>query len=87
MLNIVTGEENSAEAVLIRGVEGYNGPGKLTKALRIDRNLNGIDLTSSDELWLEDDGARFDYKVAPRVGIGYAEKEDRERLWRWIAKR
>ena len=35
MLNVVSGIEDFPEAVLIRGVEGYNGPGKLTKALEI----------------------------------------------------
>ena len=31
MLNIVAGQENSPQAVLIRGVEKYPGPGRLTK--------------------------------------------------------
>ncbi len=44
MFNIVTGVKNSPEAVLVRGVEGFNGPGKLTKALKIDKTLNGENL-------------------------------------------
>ena len=40
MLNIVTGEENEPEAVLIRACEGkFGGPGKLTKALGITGSL------------------------------------------------
>ena len=31
LLNIVTGEENDPQAVLIRACEGADGPGKLTK--------------------------------------------------------
>ena len=39
MLNIVLGEKNIPKAVLIRGIEGYNGPGKLTKILNINNRL------------------------------------------------
>lgn len=84
LFNVVTGKEGFPEAVLIRGVEGYNGPGKLTKAMQIGRDLNGIDLTSSKELWLEDDGVRQKYRAAKRVGIDYALEKDREILWRYI---
>ena len=38
MLNVVTGREGRPEAVLIRGVEGAEGPGRLTKALHVDRS-------------------------------------------------
>jgi len=36
MLNIVTGENNDPQAVLIRGVEGISGPGRVTRELKID---------------------------------------------------
>ena len=84
LFNVVTGEEGFPEAVLIRGVEGYNGPGKLTKGMGIDRSLNEIDMTVSDELWLEDDGIKPVYRTAKRVGIDYAEEKDRNILWRYI---
>jgi len=41
MLNVVTGPVGYPAAVLIRGIEGIQGPGRLTKALRINGNLNG----------------------------------------------
>ena len=86
MLNVVSGETGEAEAVLIRGAEGFPGPGRLTKAMKIGRGLNGVDLALSDELWLEDDGALFEYTAAERVGIGYADEKDRARLWRFILR-
>ena len=83
MLNIVTGEENAPEAVLIRACEGkYNGPGKLTKALGITGQLNRGSILG-DELWIEDDGFACGIRELPRVGIGYASEEDQSRLWRF----
>ena len=83
MLNIVTGEENAPEAVLIRACEGkYNGPGKLTKALGITGQLNRGSILEG-ELWIEDDGFSCGIRELPRVGIGYASEEDQSRLWRF----
>lgn len=83
MLNIVTGEENQPEAVLIRACEGkYNGPGKLTKALGITGQLNRNSVLG-EELWVEDDGFSCGIRALPRVGIGYASEEDRSKLWRF----
>lgn len=84
LFNVVSGKEGHPEAVLIRGVAGYNGPGKLTRAMEIDRSLNGEDMTSSRQLWLEDDGDKPAYKTAKRVGIDYATEEYRDILWRFI---
>lgn len=84
MLNIVTGEENFPQAVLIRGVEGFDGPGKLTRALNIDRKLNGENLIKSNLLWLENNGCSFRYKTTKRIGIDYATPEYRNKLWRFI---
>lgn len=86
LLNVVCGELNIPQAVLIRGIEGYNGPGKLTKALKIDRSFNGADLISSNMLWLEDDGFKAKYKATKRIGIDYAQQQDRDRLWRYIVE-
>jgi DNA-3-methyladenine glycosylase len=85
LLNIVSGSEGHPEAVLIRGVEDHNGPGKLTKAMSIDRSLNSIDLNISDEIWLEDDGITLPFHTDRRVGIDYADSIDRDRPWRYIA--
>lgn len=83
MLNIVSGSEGEPQAVLIRGVEGFDGPGKLTKRLGIDRVFNGMDILSCDGLNIEDDGAEVDITSLPRVGISYADEADRQALWRF----
>ena len=84
LFNVVTGKAGFPEAVLIRGIEGYNGPGKAAKAMKIDRSLNETDMVSSKELWLEDDGVYPEYSAAKRVGIDYATEEYRNILWRFI---
>ena len=84
MLNIVSGGKDIPQAVLIRGVEGYNGPGKLTKILNITGKLNGENLINSNKIWLEDDNFVCKFKSAPRIGINYATEEYKNKLWRFI---
>jgi DNA-3-methyladenine glycosylase len=83
LLNVVTGGEGRPEAVLIRGVDGAAGPGLVTKALLIDKSLNAENLCASDRLWIEDDGKKSLYETSKRIGIGYADEADRNRLWRF----
>jgi len=83
MLNIVTGDNNIPQAVLIRGVDGYPGPGKLTKSLGIDKSFYGEDLVLSEKIWVEDTGSVHTVKVGPRIGIDYAGEYWKSRLWRY----
>lgn len=85
LLNIVTGEVDVPQAVLIRACEGFPGPGRLTKRLGIDGSFNGLSINSCPCLWVEDDGQRFRIIPDRRVGIDYASEEDRNRLWRFKA--
>ncbi len=84
MLNFVTGQENEPQAILIRGVEGYPGPGKLTNRLKITGDFYG-ELLTSDRIWLEDAGEKPAYTQTPRIGIDYAE-EWKDICWRFIVK-
>jgi acyl-coenzyme A synthetase/AMP-(fatty) acid ligase len=75
-----------SKAVLLRGVEDYLGPGRLTRAMGVDRSLNGAVLHPESGLWLEW-GEPIDPSAvacAPRVGIDYADPADRERPWRFL---
>ena len=84
MLNLVTGEADQPEAVLIRACREAPGPGKLTKKLGITGELNRTSVVSSDVLWVEDAGFSCFVTTAPRVGIGYASAQDQARLWRFV---
>ena len=84
MLNIVSGSKDIPQAVLIRGILGYGGPGKLTKFLNITGQLNGENLINSNRIWLEDDNFVCKFKYATRIGINYATEEYKNKLWRFI---
>ena len=63
-----------------------NGPGKLTKALGITREDNGVDLVNDKNIWIEDDGYKVKEIVeTTRIGIDYAE-EDALKPWRFYIK-
>lgn len=86
MLNFVTGDENNPQAILIRGIEGYNGPGKITKNLVIDKSFYGENLITSERLWVEHPTKplEINFKSAPRVGIDYAGNIWKNKPWRFI---
>lgn len=84
MLNIVTGAEDIPQAVLIRGAGEFNGPGKLTRALGIDRTFYGENLTVSDRIWIEDSGLRPEVRTSPRIGVDYSGEYWKNRPWRYF---
>lgn len=86
MLNLVTGPADHPAAVLIRGVDGIIGPGRLTKRLAIGRALNGAAAAPESGLHLEDHGivvTRRRIKSGPRVGIDYAGEVWAAKPWRF----
>ena len=89
MLNIVTEKKEFPAAILIRGFwtekKHYNGPGKLTKFLKIDKTLNGASAEPKTGLWFEDEGYKVSKKEirrGTRIGIGYA-GEWQHKPWRF----
>jgi DNA-3-methyladenine glycosylase len=86
MLNFVTGETGDSSAVLIRGVEGISGPGRVGRALQLDKTFYGEDLANSTRMWIEDSGLKPQYTTAPRVGINYAGEPWISKPWRFIVK-
>jgi DNA-3-methyladenine glycosylase len=85
MLNFVTGKEGEATAVLIRGLNGITGPGRVGKYLQLDKSFYGEDLTKSDRIWVEDTGIILPYKQTLRVGIDYAGEPWVSKPWRYMA--
>ena len=87
-LNIVTRGVDQPEAVLIRAVEPYAGPGKLCREIGITKRENGLDVTKSEILWIEDRGAKVTpakIKKATRIGVNYAD-EYAFKNWRFYLK-
>lgn len=84
MLNIVTDSANNPQAVLIRGIENFDGPGKLSKRLFIDKSLNKEDLESSNKIWIENADLDFKIKRSTRIGIDYSGDYWKNKKWRFI---
>lgn len=92
MLNLVTGPEKYPAAILIRGIETeegrrINGPGRLTKFLRINGSFNGMKVDRKTGLWIEDEGIKIsprEIRALPRVGIDYAGEEWAGKKWRFV---
>ena len=79
-MNVVTQREGHASAVLVRALEpvrnldrSTRGPGRLCNAMRIDRRLNGHDLTGVD-FFIADPPASEPLSIVKkaRVGVDYA---------------
>jgi DNA-3-methyladenine glycosylase len=83
MMNIVTGENDNPQAVLIRGVEKINGPGKVTRLLGIDKSFNTENLNTSERIWIEDSNIVVDIKTSPRINIDYAGDYWKSLHWRY----
>ncbi|TNF40764.1 MAG: DNA-3-methyladenine glycosylase [Bacteroidetes bacterium] len=87
MLNFVTGESGEASAVLIRGLEGISGPGRVGKALQLDKSFYGENLFTSERIWVEEGTVSPEFVSTPRIGINYAGEPWVSKPWRFIIKK
>jgi DNA-3-methyladenine glycosylase len=85
LLNITTGPEGSPQAILIRGTAQIAGPGRIGKALQLDKSFYGEEVAHSQRLWLQ---PKVSYSgsivTMPRVGIDYAGDYWALVPWRYI---
>lgn len=102
MLNIVCGKKNYPAAVLIRSIAPassrgpatrgrgdltLNGPGKLTKYLKIDKRFNNLPASRKTELWIEDWKMKIEksqIKTSTRVGVSCAGAFWSKKQWRFF---
>lgn len=80
-LNVVTERTEFPAAVLIRAIEIegelIDGPGRLCRAMQIDRSLNRWNMTDGNQLWFEDRSVavrKSDVGAFTRIGVDYAGK-------------
>jgi DNA-3-methyladenine glycosylase len=69
----------------VRDTNIASGPGKLCRAMSIDKQLNGADLLGTT-IWIED--RKIDpgpIRTSPRVGVDYA-GEYRDKPWRFFVE-
>lgn len=85
MMNVVTSVEGNPQAVLIRGLAGVEGPGRLTRMLEMDGSFNGEDLLTSERIRFYDAGVSLKFRELPRVGIDYAGEYWKSVPWRYLA--
>jgi len=86
LVNLVTGPEGYPAAVLVRALAPITGPGRLTKALGIDRRLNRLPAHPDSGLHLEDVGfrpRRGSIRSTPRIGVDYAGPIWAAKPWRF----
>lgn len=89
LLNFVTGPVDYPAAVLVRGAGAVLGPGRVTKALEIDKSLNTLPLVKRSGIWVEAppqvvEGSRI--VAAPRIGIAYAGPDWASRPYRFTLR-
>jgi len=87
MLNIVTRERGYPAALLIRGIDVAQGPGRLTKYLQITRLQNNTKALRDSSLYIEENGivpVESDIRKTPRIGISYAGEPWASALCRFV---
>lgn len=91
LLNLVTGEQGYPSAVLIRGIDGFAGPGKLTRALGIDKRFDQQRCDPEVGLWIEalplgHPIRSLEVVRSGRIGVAYAGDHWAHTPWRFYRK-
>lgn len=89
LLNIVVRETGHPAAVLIRGAGDFDGPGKLTKAMQVNKIQNTEPATPATQLWCEFSDITVpesEISITPRIGINYASDIWIQAPLRWVWK-
>ena len=100
LLNVVTGDTGSGQAVLIRAarvVDGADivrqrrkgrldliGPGKVGQALGLSVQDSGREMGDWFQIYPSQRTKKIRIRTEKRVGIDYAKPKDRDALWRFI---
>lgn len=88
MLNVTAGPEGEPAAILLRGAGEWSGPGRLTRALEVDKRFGDLPCNPHTGLWFETPGetppepARV--RQTPRIGVDYAGPVWSAQPWRWL---
>lgn len=84
LLNVVTGLEGDASAVLIRGVESATGPGRVGTLLALDRTFYAENLETSQRIWIENAPLVARFTQTARIGVDYAGPDWASKPWRFV---
>jgi DNA-3-methyladenine glycosylase len=90
MINIVTGEREYPAAVLIRSTDQISGPGRLTKYYSINRELNKLQASPENGLWVEDRGISVEEKdisTTARIGVQSAGEPWADKPFRFVLEK
>ena len=86
MFNIVSGQKGHPEAVMIRNLHNIKGPGRVGKALQLDKSFYGEYLNASTRIRIEDAPEIKTFSCSPRIGIDYAGEYWKNKPWRFTLK-
>ena len=68
-----------------KDVDLTNGPGKVGDAMMLSLDDNGVDLCSSEEMYMVEGDEEVDVGISKRINIDYAE-EWKDKMWRFYIK-
>jgi len=88
LLNVSCGPRGYPAAVLVRGLAGVAGPGRLTRRWGVDGEVNGAPARPGSGLWIESGLAvaerqELPVQRSPRVGVSYAGPIWAAKPYRW----